>query len=275
MTAPDTPSRLETIPAYVLSAITTLLWVACVLPSGTLAQPDLNEDWATPLHREPILLVPALLLLIAVPTACTISRYRRGMRGVLASTDAFVMCYTGIALLAEGLANDLQTLIGIVLLFAVGALSILEAIRCTRQTPPDDMGHSMAGLRLALCIMVLVVPMSLLIEPNVERASLLAPFVFVAISAAGARLARDMRGLRRTAALLQLLLAMHLVVTIRYTIYRAEPTLADVNMAGRVTMGLCLVVAGFALLQLLLLMRPRKTTAGALDGTEAAQPATG
>lgn len=275
MTTPDTPSRLERLPAYVLSAVTTLVWVACVLPSGSLADPALNEDWATPIHREKILLVPALLLLIAVPAGFTISRHRRGMRAVLASTDAFVMCYAGFALWAEGLVNDIQMLVAVLMLFLVGALSVLETIRCTRAHPPPEAKQHMAGLRLALCLLVLIVPMHLLVKQNVERASLLGPFLFVALSAAGARMARDMRGLRRTAAVLQLLLALHLVVTLRYTIHRAVPTLTDVNVAGRVTMGLALVTTALALAQLLLLMRAGPDPEASTPGDEAAQPATG
>lgn len=285
MREPQAPYRLEALPAYALSALTALLWVACVLPAGTAigvssGGVSSGGDAATPIHREAILLVPALLVLIAVPTGCAISRRRRGMRAVLASMDAFVAVYAAIALWSEGVVfegarvADLPLFIGSLLLLMVGGLSVFEVRRCTRSAPPEPMPRMLAGLRLAICLLVLTLPLTVLVRPDVERASLLAPFFFVAVSAGGARLARDMQGLRRTAALLQLVLTAHVLVTLRYTIYRSEPHIVDVNVAGRVVMGLAVATAAIALLQLLVLVRPG-ATADVADPSDPAQVGAG
>jgi hypothetical protein len=237
--------------------VTTLLWVACVLPSGVAAPGGVDGDAATPMHRAAILLVPALLLLITVPAGCTLSRRRRGMRAVLASTDAFVLVYAAVALWSQSLVSDAIGRIALGLLASLGALSLIEAWRCTRPEAAAPGGRAFSGVRLAICMLVLIVPLQILVRPDVERASLLAPFLFVAISAGGARLARDMRGLRRTAAVLQALLAAHVVITLRFTIHRGTPTLVEVGDTGRVTMGLAFATLGTALLQLVLLLRRR------------------
>jgi hypothetical protein len=272
VTTPQPLTRLEALPAYLLSAVTTLLWVACVLPSGTPVLEGASNDAATPIHRVAILLVPGLLLLVAVPAGCSLSQRRRGLRAVLASTDAFVSLSVAIALWAEhlvlefadgpeGVLIDWPLLVGSFLLVAIGALSIIEVWRCTRPNPRPEMPGRFAGLRLGICVLVLVLPLQVLVTPDVERASLLAPFLFVAISAGGVRLARGMRGLRRTAALLQLLLAAHVLVTVRYAIYRSDPLITDVNIAGRVAIWLALATAGLALLQVLLHLRREHVTA--------------
>src|SRR5687767_13418696 len=86
--------------AYAISAAATMLWVGCVLPAGHLADASLLEDFRTPIHRTPVLLVPALLLLIVAPVAVTIARTTVGLRAILASTDAFVCIYAAVALWA-------------------------------------------------------------------------------------------------------------------------------------------------------------------------------
>jgi hypothetical protein len=271
VTHPQAPSRLEALSAYALSAVTTLLWVGCVLPSGTPAAAGGGDDAATPLHRESLLLVPALLLMVLVPVGCALSRRIRGMRAVLASTDAFVVMYAAVALWAtsardEGdtsyVALDAPSLVAIGLLVLLGALSAVEVWRCTRPHDREVPLTWLSGLRLAICLLVLIVPLQILMKPDLERASLLAPFLFVAISAGGARLARDMRGLRRTAALLQVLLAAHVLVTLRFTIHRADPTLSQTNVAGRVTLGLAVAALALATVQLLLVLRRRRAPAG-------------
>ena len=63
MTLLAAPSRLASFLAYALSGATTLLWVGCAIPSGPLVVASAISDAATPLHRESLKLVPALLLL--------------------------------------------------------------------------------------------------------------------------------------------------------------------------------------------------------------------
>ena len=84
--------------AYLLAAVTTLLWVACSLPAGPAQIATDHRDATTPIHREAILLVPALLLLVLLPVGMALARRVRGAQAILASTDAFVAIYAGLAL---------------------------------------------------------------------------------------------------------------------------------------------------------------------------------
>nr|MDJ0522741.1 hypothetical protein [Planctomycetota bacterium] len=187
MSPHEAPTRLEALLAYALSALTTLLWVACVLPAGELAEVGATSDDAVPLHRAAILLVPALLLLIATPVGCTLARRERGMRALLATTDAFVAFYVALALWAEGMVVDASTTVGVLLLLLVGSLSLLETFRAV-QVRDDRLGPPLvlAGARLAICVLVLVVP-SYLLRFGADRGSLLAPFFLIAVGAGGAR----------------------------------------------------------------------------------------
>jgi hypothetical protein len=266
--ADENPTRLEAFTAYSLSAITTLLWIGCVLPAGPLTHPDAGgADGAVPLHREAILLVPALLLLVLVPTGCTLARRFHGMRAVLAGTDCFIALYAAIALavalwqLAAGHwpELDVPSTAAVLLLTLLAAMSGFEAWRHARDNHPRPVPRLFVGARLALCLLVLVVPGHLLLHPHVERASLLAPFLFIAVSAAGAGIARGLRGLRRTAAILQVLLAAHVFITLRYTMYTRDdpplaPSIMGVELPGQVTLVLAALVAAAAGLQLLLLL---------------------
>jgi len=261
--ADETPTQLEAFIAYALSATTTLLWIGCVIPAGPLGTHlHPGSDAATPMYREPVLLVPGLLLLVIVPTGCTLARRFRGMRSVLAGTDAFVATFVGSVLGLsiwkawhyDGTPIDIPSLVAVVLLFVLGAMSTFEAWRCTREPPRDWAVRWYAGARLALCLLVLVLPLSVVLHANIERASLLAPFLFVALSSAGVALAKDIRGLRRTAAILQLLLAAHVYITLRYTMYRALPAIMGVELPGQVTLALAAGVVALAGLQLLLLL---------------------
>jgi hypothetical protein len=249
------PSRLESWAAYSLSALTMLVWVGCVVPAGPIPGAAPGGDLATPIHREAILLVPALLLLVLLPASCTLSRRRRGMRAVLASTDAFVTGYAATALWAHGFMRDIPSLVAVILLFSLSGLSGLEAWRCNRATDGTMRQSRFTGTRLAVCLLALILPLHLLLHPDAERASLLAPFFFVAVSAGGVSLARDLRGFRRAAAVLQLVIATHMLVTLRYTMFRATPSLSQVEMPGQVTLGLATGVLGLAVVQLLLLSR--------------------
>jgi hypothetical protein len=266
--ADETPTRLEAFSAYTLSALTTLLWIGCVLPAGPLTHPELGgSDAAVPLHREALLLVPALLLLVLVPTGCTLARRFHGMRSVLAGTDCFVATYAAVALgiTLWQLAGqhwsrlDLPSLIALLLMLTLGAMSGIEAWRQARGPARRPVPRVFAGARLALCLLVLIVPGHLLLHPNVERASLLAPFLFVAVSAGGAALSRGLRGLRRTAAVLQVLLAAHVFITLRYTMFGRDdppvaPSIMGVELPGQITLALAAAVVTLAGIQVLLLL---------------------
>lgn len=257
------PTRLEAIIAYTLSAVVTLLWIGTVVPGGTIEGVSNHTDAATPLHRDAALLVPGLLLLIALPVGFTLSRRRAGLAGVLATTDAFVALYAAVALWRVALPSDLAGRILIGVLFLLGALSLIEARRCIREARGERRGRPLPGwlrgARLAVCLMVLILPPRFLMESHVERATWLGPFLFLALSAAGAQLARSGRGLRRTGALLQLVIALHLLIALRMTLMEKEPVIEQLGYFGRATFGTAMAAAGLALLQLLVLMRRRPT----------------
>ena len=250
----EPPTRLEAFVLYVLAAVATLLWVSAVLPAGDLAEPSPIGDAATPLHREPLLVTPALLLLILLPAGSTLAHRQQGMRAVLAGTDAFVTLYGAVTLTVLGVVVDSATAVLTAVLYGLGVLSLMEVSRSVsaRERPRRWVP---SGARLAICLLVLLIPPSLLMQEGTERASLLAPFLFVAISAGGARLSRGMRGLRTTASLLQLALAAHVLVTLRYTIYAAEPKIAVVRLTGQVTIGLAVALCAVALLDVIVCWR--------------------
>jgi hypothetical protein len=264
----EAPTRAEGLTAYVLSALTTLLWVGCVLPAGAVARAA-GPDAATPVHREALLLVPALLLLVIVPVGCTLALRASGMRAILAAMDGFVVLYVALAMVAAHLVRDGTTVAALALLLLLAALSGADAVRQVR--PLRGRRPGLSGARLAIALLVLLLPLHVLLRADVERASLLAPFLFVAVSAGGSRLARSMRGLRRTAAVLQVLLGAHLLVTLRYTMFRRAPVLGSVNVAGKTTLALAAAVIAAALLQLVLFARPLPSAA--IDEDPAAVPA--
>jgi hypothetical protein len=101
-------------------------------------------------------------------------------------------------------------------------------------------------VRLAIATMVLLMPSWLLVQRGCELASILAPFAFVAMSAAGVRIARTQKGVRLAAALLHLAIAAHLVVTLRYTIYAAQPRFARVEGGGHAALAAAGVVLALA-----------------------------
>lgn len=252
------PSRTQAVFAYVLSALTTLLWLGCVIPGGKLADPTLLDDLATPMHREALLLVPGLLLLTVLPVGFTLARREEGLLAVLASTDAFVALYAGIVLTSIQTIQGPSGVAALALLFTLAVLSGVEAWRCLRAARQRGaVPRALRGARLALCILVLMVPPQFLLEEGTERASWLGPFVFVALSAAGARLARTGRGLRLTAGLLQLLLAVHVLITVQYTLFEAtEPAVIErVTLAGQLTRGVAAAVLLAAVLQCVGLLR--------------------
>lgn len=255
MSMREAPTRGEGFVAYTLSALTTLLWVGCVLPAGALADPSLGADAATPVYRDALLIVPALLLLVIVPVGCTLALRLHGMRAVLAGMDAFVALYVAIALVAVGFLDDAPALIAVATLFALGGLALYEVVWHTGAGATRGEESAWSGARLALALVMLILPLHILMHPDVERASLLAPFVFIALSAGGSRVARHMRGLRRTAAVLQLLVAVHLLIALRYSIFRTDPAIESLYLSGEATLALGSLVVLVALLQLLLYFR--------------------
>lgn len=261
--------------AYALAAATTLLWIACALPSGVPEGGSLRDDAGTPLGRQGWMLVPALVLLVLSPVASALATGRQARLTVLAAVDAFVALYCALLLtLRRGLAADTAPLTGLplvllVALYVVGGLSLIEVRRLLagRLGPPS---RGLSGARLAVCLLVLLLPSLLLLHGSQERASLLAPFVFVAVSAAGARLSRGPAGLALTAALLHTALAAHVLVTLRYTLAHEAPRVPDLSPVGRATLDGATVLLGLAGLQVLVaLALALRRSAGPVDGAEA------
>ena len=262
----DVPGRGSTALAYAIAALTTLLWVACVLPAGPLPPPSagarpFSEDLATPLHREAWVLVPALVLLVVGPVGVVLAQHRVGRLAVLAGTDAFIAGYAGIALGARGVVRGDVSLVLVALLLGIAVISVLETIRVLRAPPEADVRPLGRGLRFALCLLALITPSGLLVRDGRELASLLAPFALVAIGAGGATLARGALGLRLTASIVHLALALHVLVTVRFTIYEAEPAVLRVEPPGAAALGLAVAVAVLAFAQTLLLRRTRRQMA--------------
>ncbi len=262
--------------AYALAAAGTLLWVACALPSGPIEGVGGDPDAATPFRRAAPLLVPVLLLGIVLPVGSTLSRRERGLRAVLAASDAFIAGYAGLALLALPVQRDAAQGVGLILLWALAALSLLEAWRCAAPSERPAPPAGLRGVRLALCLLALMTPAQALLpqgrdsHTTLARTLLLVPFLLVGLGAAGARLARGVQGLRRACAALQVALAALLFLALRFTIRDMPPTLAAVGPAGRLALGLSLLVLALALLHLLVLGR-RASAAGA--GLRAPSPA--
>lgn len=267
---PTPSSRTSSLVAYALSATTTLLWVGCVLPSGPLAAPAPHDDVATPFYREGLLLVPAVLLLVLLPVGCALTRRVRGGHALLAATDAFIGIYAGIAIWITS-PRDPTTGVFAALLVLVGVLSATEALRTSRARHGGSPHAWIKGSRLAICILVLMVPAKWVMESHVERASYLAPFFVIAVSAAGANLARTTVTLRLTSAVIQLALAVHLVITLRYTLFSGTPLIERLGIFGKVTWGLSLTMLALALLHVGVLAHERRRAlrAAAPDAPEA------
>lgn len=256
MAEPISPSRASALVAYALSAITTLLWVGCVLPSGPLLEPAQNSDAATPFFREGLLLVPAVLLLVLLPVGCALTRRIRGGQALLAATDAFIAVYAAVAIWVTS-QRDAGTLIFSALLLVIGALSAGEAVRTTRAQRPGT-HHWMKGMRLAICLLVLMVPAKWLMQDGVERASYLAPFFVIGISAAGSNLSKTAISLRLTSAVVQMALAVHLVITLRYTLFSGSPPITKLSVFGKVAWYLALATLALAMLQVGVFARERR-----------------
>ncbi len=251
---PDPPSRAGAALAYAISALTTLLWFACVLPAGPIVAGH-AFDAATPMYREAWLLVPALLLLIIMPVGIVLSQSRVGRLAVLAGTDTFVAGYAGLVLVGRGnIRGDVSALLVAMMLF-LAFLSLAEVVRLLRAGDEGAGGPLLKGVRFAIALLALLMPAGVLVLDGRELASLLAPFVVVAVGSGGSTLARAPLGLRFTASLVHALLATHLVVTLRYTLFDAEPAFTRITIAGWVTLGLAILILLLALVQALRLYR--------------------
>ncbi len=276
---PNPPTHGGAFLAYGMSGLTMLLWVACVLPAGPLTDPTLPEDLATPLYREAWLLVPALLLLIIGPVGVVLSTTRTGRLGVLALTDAFIAGYAGLGLWLSGRPHlDLSSwahlgregafldallallpALLVTLLLALSVLSLYETVRVLKRGAEVRVPPLLKGVRLAICTLVLIAPVWFLVQDGREMASLLVPFGLVAISTAGAVFARAPLSLRFTASLVHLALAIHVAVTLRWTIFDKAPPFASVTLIGWTTLGIAGGILALAVLQSLWLWGRRRT----------------
>jgi hypothetical protein len=257
--APDAPRRIEAVSAYAVAVLATLVWVGCVLPAGEVpGVSPLGDDSATPIHREAWLLVPALVLLVLVPVGMVLAPSKTGRLAILAATDGFVCLFAGLALTFRRGLPEAVTLQGntvrvlVLLMYLVAVLSVIELWDLLLGGGRRGTWAS-KGLRLALALLALVLPAGLLVEQGQERASLLAPFLFVALSAGGARLSRTGRGLLRTGSVLHLALAAHVLITIRWTIFASPPPIAPVGLIGWVTLAGAAALASAALVQAVVL----------------------
>ncbi len=221
------------------------MWIACVVPGVELQNATLSDDVATPMARGPLLILPALLLLVMGPIGVLLAGRPDTLRSLLASGDAFVALFAAGVLLHDR-QGDVARLIAAIGLLVLLAVAIRDAIRPVYAAPvPEGTPlRSGGGLRLALALVALLMPASLLMRTAGERASLLGPFAYVAISALGSRIARTTLGLRLTAALLLALVSAHLSVAIHYGVEDALPAFERWTIAGRGAFALALVTFG-------------------------------
>lgn len=267
-------TRLMSLTAYGLSALTSVLWVGLVIPAGLLPDGTHHPDAAVPLWRASEVLLPALLLLIALPVGSTLSRRHSGQMGVLASLDAFVALYTAIQLTAGGFPTDLTGTLLVAVLFGLGLLSIAEVIRALRASTQKrfQVPRLLQGARLAACLMVLIMPPQMLVIEGVERASWLGPFLLIALSTAGQRLATGVPGLRLASAVAQLAITVHLYIAVRVTIHEGNPRMTEILISGQVTEALAAVLVAIALVQVLLCIRHVRQHPAGAGPAEAAAP---
>ena len=273
----DLPSPRETFLAYAVATAGSLVWIACVVPGVDLAEGGIPNDHATPMARATLLIVPALLFLVAGPVGAVLARSIAGYRAMLAAADAFVSFFFAGALWFSGPSAPVRAGVSIALL-VVGVAAVIECIRAARAgardfapdgtpLPPTERpalpegapDPSRGGLRLALSIFVLLTPASVLASSGSERASFLAPFAFVAVSALGGRLARTLVDLRLTTALLLVILAAHLAISVRFALNEGFPPPLRWTPAGWVAFGLSLSVLALSALWALVLEGRRRS----------------
>jgi hypothetical protein len=267
------PSRLETLSAYGAATLATLVWVGCVIPGARLADASAPTDAATPMARGAILILPALVLFVTGSVGTVLAHRRRALRGALAFGEAFVALYMAGAVW-WGRVRDPGLTALVAVLAVVGLLSVRDGVRALRAPPGDD-ARAHADLRLAISLLVLATPVSLLAAPGRERASLLAPFAYVALSAGGARLSRTVVSLRLTAAVVMTVIAAHLVVAIHYALedgLQGSPPATGLTWAGHATVVLATGVLLLALARVAFLVPPALAEARARRAARAAAP---
>ncbi len=254
----DLPSPRETFLAYAVATASSLVWIACVVPGVDLAEGGTPNDHATPMARATLLIVPALLFLVAGPVGAVLARSPSGYRALLAAADAFITFFFAGALWFSGPRDLVRSIVSLGLV-VVGGIAVVECVRAARagdEPDPSPSGSDPArsgpepatsdpgrgGIRLALSVLFLLTPASLLAGTGGERASFLAPFAVVAVSALGGRLARTLVDLRLTTALLLAILAAHLAISVRYALNEGLPPPLRWTAAGWVAFGLSLAV---------------------------------
>ena len=244
----DLPSPTEVRLAYAVALLSTFVWVAAVMPGVRLADATLADDLASTMHRGAVFLVPALLLLVAVPVAAVLARQALALRGLLAWSAVFVALYTAVALWSAG-PRGLQW--GIVAaLVVVTVASVRDALLLGRAAPDDagaGAGPRTADVRLAVSLLALLTPAGVVALGHDELGTWLVPFVFLALGAAGERFATSLRVLRIAAVLCLLTLALHLVVGVRYALTVATPASAGWTTWGTTTFVVALVVLALLL----------------------------
>ena len=265
MAPPDDPAGpLELRLAYAGATLASLVWVGCVLPGAVLLDPATSPDAATPMARGPLLLLPALLLLVSGPVGTTLARGGTALKALLSSGEAFVTLFVTGAVWRAGM-RDPAVLAASGVFFLLGCFAFADTVLTLRAVPATDAaGVTLNGakpwfarpdVRLAAAVLALVVPTSLISSPGHERASLLLPFVYVAISSFGCRYASTERGLRLVASILLVLVAAHLVVTIRFLLVDGSPAAGRWTWSGLTTFALALGVLAAASARVGLLCR--------------------
>jgi hypothetical protein len=272
----DRPTRAENVAAYAAATLATLVWTASVLPGVHVDDPSVSDDLAAPMLRGPLLILPALLLLVAGPVTTVITHGVVGLRALLAAGDAFVALFAAAALAGTRSSDHARWVFAAVLLL-IGAVAVRDTVLAFRVSQPEpDPGPDgvepaspdappprWADLRLALAILVLLTPPSLLAVADLERASLLALFGYVAISAFGARSSRGPAGLRLTASVLFAALALHLLVTVSFVLRREGEGPARWTWCGWATVALSWALLVATLARVAILVRRRRAPAAA------------
>jgi hypothetical protein len=257
----DQPDVMEVRFAYATALLASFVWVACVMPGVRLVDASLPDDHAAPLHRGALYIVPALVLLVAIPIAVVLSRQRLGLRGLLAWTNAFVALYTAAALAARAPRGFVYGVIGALAVIAfLCAQDGLRIGRGGKRDLSDDQVPRGGDIRLALSLLALLTPAGLLVTGGDERATWLAPFVFLAIGAAGERFARTLTALRVAAALSLVALAAHAAVAVRFALDDEVPAAHGTTPWGTLAFVLSLLVVAFTLGWLAVLLGRRGKT---------------
>ncbi len=245
------PSKTFAALAYALAAAGTFLWVGCVLPSGTLLEPSNQTDAATPMFRQAHVLVPTLLLLVLLPAAAALSRRLRGLRALLAGIDAFIAFYAAGVIWLDREMHSMGLVIACALLVLLGSLSVWEALRNLGAEEEPLRPNFLRGVRLCLCLMVLMAPSQLIVRDGGQGGEFLVPFLLLAVSASGAQLARSCAGARRACAMLLLALAILQVIALRHGFRIVQPQIDTLGPFGRGTAALSWTVLGLSLLMVL------------------------